>query len=249
MTAGEPSSILAIDIGAKTMKSALVSPSGDLLSRVRQRGTPYPCSPSVLVEAIAARCAATPCDHVGVGFPGEFRDGVVVHPGNLARPGGITTDVDPTLDAAWRGYPLTDARREVTGCDVRIVNDARLAGYGAVTGTGREIVLTLGTGCGFSFFVEGQPQDVRDLGDEECRDGFTCDELIGERSRLADDTGWRADVHALAQRLVEEFGATSLHLAGGNARRFSREAVEGWGVPVSLHGNDVALGGAAALFR
>lgn len=249
MTTVDSTSILAIDIGAKTMKSALVSPSGELLSRIRRRGTPYPCSPAVLVEAIVARCAATPSDRVGVGFPGEYRDGVVVHPGNLARPGGITTDVDATLDVAWRDFPLTDTVREATGRDVRIVNDARLAGYGAVTGRGREVVLTLGTGCGFSFFVEGAPQDVRDLGDEECRDGLTCDDLIGERSRLANEAVWRADVMSLAQRLVGELGATHLHLAGGNARRWSEAAVKNWGFPVSLYGNDVALGGAAALFR
>ena len=41
--------------------------------------------------------------------------------------GGVTTEVDPGLEAQWRGFALQDELRKATGRDVRIVNDATLA--------------------------------------------------------------------------------------------------------------------------
>jgi polyphosphate glucokinase len=103
--------IFAIDIGATNIKFSHVNDLGVLVRGVRRRPTPYPCSPARLVEFLEERIAKSGCRRVGVGFPGEFRDGHVVRPGNLSRPGGVATEKDPTLDDLWRGFAPPDAFR------------------------------------------------------------------------------------------------------------------------------------------
>ena len=142
--------IFAIDIGATNIKFSHVNDLGVLVRGVRRRPTPYPCSPARLVEFLDERIAKSGCRRVGVGFPGEFRDGHVVQPGNLSRPGGVATEKDPDLDALWRGFALQDALREKTGREVRVVNDATMAALGCIEGEGTELVLTLGTGLGLA---------------------------------------------------------------------------------------------------
>ena len=106
--------ILAVDIGATNVKFCHVDIHGDLLEGVRRRPTPYPCSPERLIEALDERIEISECPRVGIGFPGEFIDGKVVRPGNLSRPGGVTTDVDPDLEAQWLGFELQLALCKVT---------------------------------------------------------------------------------------------------------------------------------------
>ena len=156
--------ILAIDIGATNIKFCRVDSHGELLESVRRKPTPYPCSPERLVELLSDRIAHSGLKKVGVGFPGEFNDGRVVRPGNLSRPGGVTTDVDPVLEANWIDFPLQDALCKKSRRDVRVVNDAKLAALGCVLGTGVEVVLTLGTGLGLALCVEGTMRRVRDVG-------------------------------------------------------------------------------------
>src|SRR5665213_2509677 len=100
--------ILAVDIGATNVKFCHVDIHGELLEGVRRRPTPYPCSPERLIEALDERIEGSECPRVGIGFPGEFIDGHVVRPGNLSRPGGVTTEVDPDLEAQWQGFALQD---------------------------------------------------------------------------------------------------------------------------------------------
>ena len=92
--------ILAVDIGATNVKFCHVDIHGEMLETARRRPTPYPCSPDRLIEALDERIESSGCPRVGIGFPVEFIDGHVVRPGNLSRPGGVTTEVDPTLECA-----------------------------------------------------------------------------------------------------------------------------------------------------
>jgi len=240
--------ILAIDIGATNIKFCRVDSNGELLETVRRKPTPYPCSPDRLVELLSDRIDHGELTKVGVGFPGEFNDGHVVRPGNLSRPGGVTTDVDPTLEALWIGFPLQDALCEVTNCDVRVVNDASLAALGCVLGDGVEVVLTLGTGLGLALSVDWTVRKVRDVGAEVFRDGLTFDQLLGERSRASDETAWYACLHDTIQKFGGEFGATTVHLAGGNARRVEPDQFPDLPYRIVINGNQAPLRGAAKLF-
>src|SRR5487761_2409950 len=241
--------IFAIDIGATNIKFCLVDDAGDRLENPHRRPTPYPCSPSRLVEVLAERIAQIEARRIGVGFPGEFVDGHVVGPGTLARPGGVTTEVDPELDHEWRGFALEDALRAATDRDVRVVNDARLAALGSVDGDGVELVLTLGTGLGLSLAIDGEIQKVRDVGAASFVDDHTYDQLLGENSRAHDEVRWSELLVQAIDGFVEEFHATKVHLAGGNARRVSPYLFERSTYHVAINGNEAPLRGAAMLFQ
>ncbi len=240
--------ILAIDIGATNIKFCHVNQQGALLRTVRRRPTPYPCSPARLVEFLVERITKSGCRRVGVGFPGEFRDGQVVRPGNLARPGGVTTDVDPELEGRWIGYPLQEELRHATRRDVRIVNDATMAALGCCDGNGVEVVLTLGTGLGLAVCDGGALRKVRDVGAEIFRDDKTFDQLVGERGRVVGEERWNGVVVEVVERFSSEFGATSVHLAGGNARRVTPHLFDSLPVRVVIDGNEAPMHGAARLF-
>jgi polyphosphate glucokinase len=240
--------IFAIDIGATNIKFSHVNDLGVLVRGVRRRPTPYPCSPARLVEFLEERIVRSGCRRVGVGFPGEFRDGHVIRPGNLSRPGGVATEKDPELDALWRDYPLQDELREKSGRDVRVVNDATMAALGCIEGSGTELVLTLGTGLGLALAVDGKLQKVRDVGAEIFRDGKTYDQTVGERARSLDDEHWSPTLVEVVEGFANEFHATTVHLAGGNARRVVPSEFENLPYRVVINGNEAPMRGAARLF-
>ncbi len=200
------------------------------------------------MEVIADRIVRAEVTRAGVGFPGEFAEGRVVGSGNLARPGGVSTPVDPELDARWRGFGLQGALVAATGVDVRVVNDATLAALGACTGVGREVVITLGTGFGLALIVNGERVRVRDVGAAPFDPQRTYDQALGERARAEDEARWHDDAVAAISGFVSEFDADRVHLAGGNARRVSPEMFSHFTVPVSIEGNLAPLRGAARLF-
>jgi polyphosphate glucokinase len=240
--------ILAIDIGATNIKFCRVDLHGEMLESVRRRPTPYPCPPERLVEVLSERILAGEAMKVGAGFPGEFADGHVIRPGNLSRPGGFATDVDPDLEAQWRGFGLEDALRERTRRDVRVVNDATLAALGCIDGVGIEVVLTLGTGLGLALSVNGEMRKVRDVGAEIFHDHQTYDQLLGERSRATDEEQWFHLVDEVIREFAKEFGAATVHLAGGNARRVDPAKFTDLPCRIVINGNQAPLRGAAKLF-
>ncbi|HUY42187.1 MAG TPA: ROK family protein [Acidimicrobiales bacterium] len=243
-----PEQIFAIDIGATNIKYCHVDGDGELLRAVRRRPTPYPCTPERLVAFLVERVLTSGCARVGIGFPGEFRDGRVVRPGNLSRPGGVSTEVDPDLEARWRGFELQSTLREATARDVRVVNDATMAALGCCEGRGVELVLTLGTGLGLALCRDGVLEKVRDVGAEIFVGDQTYDQMVGEKGRAAGDDVWNDSVRAAVARFVAEFGASIVHLAGGNARRVSVSLFHDWPARVIVEGNEAPLHGAARLF-
>lgn len=243
-----PDDVLAIDIGATNIKFARVDVLGRLRGTLKRRPTPYPCTPQRLVEWITQRTQSFASDRVGVGFPGEFEDGHVVRPGNLSRPGGVGTEIDIALDEVWIGFALEETLRRETGRDVRVVNDATLAALGCCRGVGTELVVTLGTGCGVALRVDGERRRIRDLGRAEFDAGRTFDQALGERARARNDGLWREDVLAGIGSLAQEFGAATVYLAGGNARRISDVAFQGMPFEIAIAGNEASMRGAARLF-
>jgi polyphosphate glucokinase len=240
--------ILAVDIGATNVKFCHVDIHGELLEGVRRRPTPYPCSPDRLIETLDERIESSACPRVGIGFPGEFADGHVVRPGNLSRPGGVTTEVDPGLEAQWKGFEFQAELCKATGRDVRIVNDATLAALGSIDGHGVELVLTLGTGLGIALAIDGTLRKIRDVGAEVFVRGKTYDQTIGEHSRSTDEVHWGELLVMAVDGFVREFGATTVHLAGGNARRVTPTLFAESNYRVVISGNQASLRGAAKLF-
>ena len=244
----ESDQIFAIDIGATFIKFGLTDSRGVLLEEVRRILMPYPCSPERLVTVVVREIMVSGCSRVGVGFPGEFKDGHVIQPGNLARPGGITTDVDPILEGQWRGFDLQRALVEASHRDVRVVNDATLAALGCCEGVGNELVLTLGTGLGIALVVNGGLNRIRDVGAEVFVDGRTYDQLVGDFSKSQDEDRWRELLHRAVSNFATEFAAHVVHLGGGNAKKVDPTIFDDLACRVVINENDATLRGAAKLF-
>ncbi len=240
--------VLAIDIGASSIKMADVTERGTIKGSVRRRVTPYPCTPDRLVTLLAARIAKRGIPRVGVGFPGEFRDGVVIAPGNLARPQGFDSEVDPDLDAQWRGFPLQQALNERVDAEVRVVNDASLAARGSARGEGRELVLTLGTGFGVALVVDGVLATIPDYGQLTFFDDESYDAKLGEHGRAADPDAWLAALRRVLVELSAQWDSSIIHLGGGNSQRLSVDEVATEGLTLIIQGNAAPLRGAAKLF-
>ena len=241
--------ILAVDIGATTTKFAAVDDDGRLVEEVRREPTPYPCTPERLVDFVLGHVERSGCARVGVGFPGALRDGRVLEPGNLSRPGGFTSPIDPVLHEAWQGTDLERALREASGLDVRVVNDATLAALGCCEGQGRELVFTLGTGFGIALVVDDVNVRIRDVGDEVFLDGLSYDELLGDHARSQDEALWNDRLVVAVTNFVAEFAADVAHLGGGNSRRVDVARYEGQRWRVVVNDNVATLRGAAKLFR
>jgi len=79
---------------------------------------------------------------VAVGFPGVVRHGMI--------------ETAQNLHEKWRGFRLAQKLESKLHKPVRFVNDADLQGFGAISGRGVELVITLGTGFGSALFIDGQ---------------------------------------------------------------------------------------------
>jgi len=241
--------VLALDVGASTIKYAAFSRGGEMLTRKLKRSTPYPCTPDRLVEVLAARAGLLKPERLGVGFPGEVHDGRVVDAANLTRPGGSKSEVDPELAASWRGFDLQGAIAAATGRATLVMNDASMAALGCTLGAGVELVITLGTGCGLALVRAGRLVPVRDVGDETLVGSETYDMILGERGRARDPERWRVHVVTTVDELAREFHADVVHLAGGNARRLSPLAFGDISRKVLIERDDPALVGAWRAWR
>ena len=69
-------STLSIDIGGTGLKASVLDRTGKMLVDRVSMATPYPCSPTILLKALADLVAPLPpFDRISVGFPGVIRDG------------------------------------------------------------------------------------------------------------------------------------------------------------------------------
>ena len=130
---------LAIDVGGTGLKASVLDRAGRMLVKRSRVATPYPCSPTILLKALADLAAPLPSfDRISVGFPGVVRD-------------GRTLTAPHFGDRPWRSLPLAATLSKRFGKPVRLLNDAEVQGFGIVKGRGLEVVLTLGTGAGTGY--------------------------------------------------------------------------------------------------
>jgi polyphosphate glucokinase len=238
------SEVLAVDVGATSIRMGRYNENGVMLAARSRRRTPYPCTPERLVTIVAERAARTDATVISLGFPGEVEDGVVLDAANLTRPGGLVTQMDEDLARRWRRFELDSNLEKATGCRVVVDNDAAMAARGTISGHGVELVVTLGTGCGLALARDGELVRVRDVGNEHLRGSATYDEVLGELGRRQGEEQWLVHVVATVNELASEFGATTVHLAGGNARRISPHAFGALAPHVHIARDDAALRGA-----
>jgi polyphosphate glucokinase len=197
---------LAIDVGGTGLKASVLDDAGQMfVPRVRV-ATPYPCTPKILLRAIADLTAPLPpFDRISIGFPGVIRAGHVI--------------TAPHFDAkAWRDFALEAAVSRQFRKPARLLNDAEVQGLGIVTGRGLEVVLTLGTGVGSAIFRDGELAPHLELAQHPLKNGKTYNDYIGDAARLTHGAKkWNRRVLRTIDVVFALLHYDVLYLGGGNA--------------------------------
>ena len=237
---------LAVDIGGTGIKASVLDPAGAMMvDRVRVK-TPHPCPPAVLVEAVLGLAEGLPpFDRVSVGSPGMVRQDRVVTAPNLSTSGGAGSPVLEELVKAWHGFDLSTVIEQRTGKPTRVVNDADLQGLGVVRGEGLECVITLGTGMGSSFFLDGDLAPHLELAHHPFRKGETYEQQVGEAARLKiGNKRWSRRVALAVETLEALMLYDRLYVGGGNAKHLKVDL----GEKATLVGNTGAILGGLRLW-
>ena len=211
---------LAIDCGGGGIKASVLDEAGTMRARPLRVPTPYPLPPTLLVKTLVDVGGQLPAaDRVTVGMPGMLRHGVVVSTPHYVTRGGPRTRIDPDLVVEWAGFDARAALGDAFGVPVLVLNDAEVHGAGVVTGTGLELVLTLGTGLGSALFDGGVLAPHLELSQAPVRWGMSYDTYVGEpeRRRLGDGF-WSRRVRGVVDGLRPVFQWDRLYLGGGNSR-------------------------------
>jgi polyphosphate glucokinase len=175
---------LAIDVGGTGIKASVLDAMGDMEHERVRIPTPYPLSPQKLTTVLEDLVKALPqYDRVSVGFPGMVRDGRILSAPHFVSPDGPGGTPVPKLVAAWESFDLEADLARALGRPTRVANDADVQGSAVVAGQGLELVLTLGTGVGTAFFLDGHLLPHFEFSHTPFRKGGTYNEQLGEAAR------------------------------------------------------------------
>ena len=202
---------LAFDIGGSHLKAGILSPEGTLLKGPNRVPTPHPTHPQDVVEALVALAADLGAhDRVTIGFPGVVRDDYVMTAPNLGT-------------ELWRGFKLARLVHERLGKPVRMLNDASVQGLGAISESGVECVLTMGSGMGFALFDHGRLAPHLELSQHPIKTDTTYDQYVGEKAYEAvGHKHWNKRVRKIVKILETVVNYDILYIGGGNARHIDQ---------------------------
>jgi polyphosphate glucokinase len=205
---------LAVDVGGTGIKVLVLDESGEALGERNRAPTPRPALPNPVIEIIAELATQHQYDRVAVGFPGVVRQGVTL--------------TAPNLHPDWHGFSFETELAARLRKPVRVANDADVQGFGAISGQGLEMVLTLGTGLGSALFVDGILVPNLELAHHPFLEGKTYEQWLGQSSleQLGTDL-WLNWLGRAIEQIRHTFNFDVLYLGGGNARILDQEKMPG----------------------
>jgi polyphosphate glucokinase len=225
---------LVVDIGGSGIKALVLDGAGRPLT-VRERiKTPSPSTPRAVLSVIGRLAIRQGgFERVAVGFPGVIRNGVVETASNLA------------LDQKWCGFRLAEKLESKLGRPVRVANDADLQGFGAISGRGVELVLTLGTGFGSALFVDGKLVPNLEVALYPLN-GKTYGRVLGEAARKkVGNKKWNKRLSQVIELLYHVFNYDHLYIGGGNSIKVKQKLPRN----VRIVPNTAGLLGGIALWK
>jgi polyphosphate glucokinase len=206
----QPIQTLAIDIGGSNIKALILDRQGSPTTERLRTSTPQPSKPLAVIATIAELAQQLGAfDRISVGCPGVVSQGVI-------------RKVTPNLDADWIGFDLATAMTQRFAKPVRVANDADVQGLGAISGTGVELVLTLGTGLGSALFVDGKLVPNLELHGQLLRPTATYEQQLGKAA--LDRVGrkrWNRRLEKAIAALALQFNYDHLYLGGGNSAKIT----------------------------
>lgn len=236
---------LSIDCGGSFIKSSVLDESGTMHAAPRRITTPYPLTTDRFLETIAEIAASLPeAVRATVGIPGMIRNGVVVATPHYINEAGPHTKLSPELKSQWWGFDAQSALQETLKIPTKVLNDAEVHAAGVITGTGLEIVMTLGTGLGFAVFHGGKLSPHFELSHATVRRNTTFDTWIGERERKRmGNTFWSRRVRLMVSELRPVFLWDRLYIGGGNSHNILQRDLQLMGGDVVIVPNTAGIAG------
>ena len=200
---------LTVDIGGSGIKTMVLDANGNPIGKRTRVPTPRPAKPDAVLKGIVKLAKGqSDFDRASVGFPGVIRKGV--------------TETAVNLHKDWVGFDLEGTLSKQLDKPVRVLNDADVQGFGAISGKGVELVVTLGTGFGSALFLDGKLVPNLEVAHHPFCRGRTYEERLG--SAALEKTGrkkWQRRVMEAIAALEHLFNYDTLYIGGGNARRLT----------------------------
>ena len=126
---------------------------------------------------------------------------------------------DKKLVKLWAGFELEEALQERLGKPTRVANDADVQGCAGVTGTGMELVITLGTGVGSAVFFDGMLLPHMELSHGRFGNGLSIEVACGDHHReKIGNKAWRKLVASALDAFEAMVLPDHLYIGGGNAK-------------------------------
>ena len=225
---------LAIDVGGTGVKILIViNASGNPRTERLREPTPEPATPEAMLAVLdKMKAQIRQFDRISIGFPGVVKAGVTITAHNL--------------HPAWIGFPLEKTIAKKWKKPTLVCNDAAVQGFGAIKGSGVELVLTLGTGLGSSIFTDGRLCAGLELAHHPWHDGKTYEDFLGRAGlKKYGKKRWNKRVAKAVEQTRELFNWDHLYLGGGNATKVEIELPK----DVKIVPNEDGLRGGVALWH
>jgi polyphosphate glucokinase len=224
---------LAIDIGGSGIKAMLLDETGKAVSARERALTPDPALPAAILAIIKNFAQVLgEFDRISVGFPGVVKHGI--------------TWTAHNLNPKWVGYNFQNALERRFKKPARVANDAAVQGYGAIAGSGVELVITLGTGFGSSLFTNGHLVPGLELAHHPWHKEKTYEDFLGRRGlKAAGQKRWNRSLEKAIVQLEALFNYDHLYIGGGNSSKIDFTLPKG----VTRVPNEDGLLGGVALWR
>jgi len=202
--------ILSVDIGGSNIKATVLNQKGELTKEYEKIPTPSPANPENVINAIQTLVKDFPeFDKISVGFPGYVKVGVV--------------KTAPNLDtASWADVDFAKKLEEVLGKPAQVVNDADMQGLGVVSGKGLELVITLGTGFGTAWLMNGNLLPHLEFSHQPFNKFKSYDKYIGEKALEKEGLKkWNLRMQKVFEVLKTVFNYDFLYIGGGNSNKLT----------------------------
>ena len=214
-----------------------------MLAPPKRTPTPYPLPPQLLVDIVVELASALPsATRVTMGMPGMIRHGVVIATPHYITKEGPRSRTLPSLVEQWDHFDMGRAIGAALGLPTKVLNDAEVAGAGVVTGTGLEMIITLGTGLGNAVFDGGNLAPHVEISQGPVRWGMTYDDYVGEHERLRlGDAHWSRRIRRVVEGLRPMYMWDRLYIGGGNSKRITPGQLARMGSDVVIVPNDAGI--------
>ncbi len=206
--------VLGIDIGGSGIKGAIVDTTkGEFLTERLRIATPQPAKPEPVAAVVGEIARSFGWDGpIGCTFPAVVQHGI--------------TRTAANVDDEWIGTDAQALFRAATGNAVLALNDADAAGIAELQfGAGKDqdglvVILTLGTGVGSAFFINGLLIPNTEFGHLIIR-GKSAEDRTSDRGRQENGYSWRKWGKRLSEHLryMEALFTPDLFIIGGGVSK------------------------------